>query len=130
MDLQDFLSEREIFVLRNHPTITYKAIGEQLGVTPERVRQIKVNANIKIRKEKRRELQNQKGERPITLTIKRKELQLIIRGLSEYSWELTRQKYRKKSPTDKNIDPDIQPADELISKLQGILDQQQNNLQN
>lgn len=40
-DLQEFLSERELFVIENHPAMSYGKIGEQLGITGNRVAQIK-----------------------------------------------------------------------------------------
>lgn len=48
---KEFLTDREIFVLENWPAKTYKAIGQDLGVSPERVRQIRVKAERKIREE-------------------------------------------------------------------------------
>lgn len=53
-ELTEFLTDREIFVLENWPARTYKAIGQDLGVSPERVRQIRVKAERKIREENRR----------------------------------------------------------------------------
>ena len=47
----EFLSDREIFVLQHHPAMSYKVIGEEWGVSPERVRQIKVYAQRKVRAE-------------------------------------------------------------------------------
>ena len=43
------LTERERYVLERRPEMTYKAIGLELGISPERVRQIKVEAERKLR---------------------------------------------------------------------------------
>lgn len=43
------LTERERYVLEHRPGMTYKAIGLELGISPERVRQIKVEAERKLR---------------------------------------------------------------------------------
>ena len=55
-ELREFLTEREIYVLKNYPAMTYKAIGVELGISPERVRQLKVHAERMIREEKRQKL--------------------------------------------------------------------------
>ena len=54
--LKEILTERELYVLKNHPAMTYEAIGIELGISPERVRQLKVHAERMIREEKKREL--------------------------------------------------------------------------
>lgn len=43
------LTDRELYVLEHRPGMTYKAIGLELGISPERVRQIKVEAERKLR---------------------------------------------------------------------------------
>ncbi len=43
------LTVQEIYVLENRPGKTYKAIGQDLGVSPERVRQIRIKAERKLR---------------------------------------------------------------------------------
>jgi len=52
-DLHEFLSERELFVIENHPEMSYAKIGERFGITGNRVAQIKTMALRKIREEKR-----------------------------------------------------------------------------
>lgn len=43
------LTDRERYVLERRPSMTYKSIGIELGISPERVRQIKVEAERKLR---------------------------------------------------------------------------------
>ena len=64
-DLQEFLSERELFVIENHPAMSYGKIGEQLGITGNRVAQIKTMALRKIREEKHREEAWKRGQQKV-----------------------------------------------------------------
>ena len=47
----EFLTDREIFVLEHYPAMTYRAIGQELGISQERVRQLRVHAERRIREE-------------------------------------------------------------------------------
>ena len=47
----EYLTEREMYVLDNHPGLSYQKIGVQLGITAERVRQIKQQALRHVREE-------------------------------------------------------------------------------
>lgn len=48
---EEFLSDREIYILQNRPGKTYKALGQELGICTERVRQIHRRALKKIQVE-------------------------------------------------------------------------------
>lgn len=54
-DYSEFLTDREIFIIQNHPVMSYKTIGEKFGVSGERVRQIKVHVQRQIRAERTRD---------------------------------------------------------------------------
>ena len=57
------LTEQEIYAWENWPAKTYKVIGQELGVSPERVRQIWNKAERKMReREKQAESQNSRDE--------------------------------------------------------------------
>lgn len=43
------LTAQETFVLENYPAKTYKSIAQDLGVSTERVRQIRMKAERKLR---------------------------------------------------------------------------------
>ena len=47
------LTQQEVFVMENTPSKTYKAIALELGVFPERVRQIHNKAERKLREMKK-----------------------------------------------------------------------------
>ena len=53
--MRDYLTEREIYILGNHPSKSYAKLGEELGVTGQRVRQIKVHAERVILLQKQKE---------------------------------------------------------------------------
>ena len=120
----EFLTEREIFVLDHHPAMSYKAIGEELGISQERVRQLKVYAERKIRDEKRREQAAARGQVPVTLTLHRKDLWVIIRGLQALQSVLLRPMIdQRRNKETLEEDPDYQLAEKLIQDLMEILKQ-------
>ncbi len=119
---QEFLSEREIFILEHHPEMSYKAIGEELGIGPERVRQIKVAAARKVRQEKTREQAAERNKQSVTMTIRRKDLFIIVRGLEAHIHNMQRQRadQRIKNPEEKT-DPDYNRTWELVDLFRDIL---------
>lgn len=90
--LDEFLSERELFVLRNHPQMTYAKIAERYGVTPERIRQIKTQAERKVRTEIRCQNASKRAEEEVFLTLKRREIWLIKRALDELDYKYISQR--------------------------------------
>lgn len=88
-DLHEFLSERELFVIENHPEISYAKIGERFGITGNRVAQIKAMALRKIRDEKRREEAWKRGQQKVDYALTRSQCYLVIRALGEYALYLT-----------------------------------------
>ncbi len=117
-----YLSEREIFILENHPAMSYRAIGEVLGIGPERVRQIKIAALRKEREAKKKEQAAERNRCTITLKVTRKDLHIILRGLEEHEYNLVRfhADLRRKN-TPENEDPDYQRTTELIRAVRGFL---------
>lgn len=117
---KEYLTEREIYVLEHHSAMTYKAIGNELGITPERVRQLKVYAERKLREEKKREATAIRNQQPLTLTLLRKDIHVLIRALEAYESKLLSQLAdQRRKPTDK--DPDLEPTQQLTETLLQIL---------
>ena len=121
-EYREFLSERELYVLENHPRLTYKMIGEELGISQERVRQLKVHAERMIREERRREQVQVNGRLPVQLTLQRRDVYLIIEALREYHTTLLKRKadQRFKNDGEKEKDPDLwfQRLEEIEKLLQ------------
>lgn len=113
----DYLSGRELFVLENHPKMSYQKIGEIFGITGERVRQIKVHAERVVREEKRRDNARVRAAETVQLTLTRKDLWIIRRGLRELSakYTLVRADMRRKHY---EPDPDEERIDTLLKELE------------
>lgn len=120
-ELKEFLNERELYVLKNHPTMTYKAIGIELGISPERVRQLKVHAERLIREEKRREITAVRGLEWVTITLQRRDVWLVIRALGELLDPVLTKALRDNHKKDFELDPDIDRIDNLVQKLHILL---------
>lgn len=69
--IKHILSDRERFILDrvyalNHDQTTYKKIGEQLDITPERIRQITKKAEYKLRRDLIKNLIHEKSQQQTT----------------------------------------------------------------
>lgn len=129
-DLQEFLSERELFVVENHPKMSYAKIGENLGVTGNRVAQIKTMALRKIREEKRREEAQKRGQLKVDYTLNRSECHLVIRALGNYAFYLTQSNIKAHNNPKYEPDPDIARCETLIELLRAALDEKTNDTTN
>ena len=129
-DLQEFLSERELFVIENHPAMSYAKIGEQLGITGNRVAQIKTMALRKIREEKRREEAWKRGQQKVDYALTRSQCYLVIRALGEYAVYLTPSNIRARKNPKYEPDPDIARCEALIESLRAALDGKANDKPN
>ena len=129
-DLQEFLSERELFVIENHPAMSYAKIGEQLGITGNRVAQIKTMALLKIRVEKRREEAWKRGQQKVDYSLTRSQCYLVIRALGEYAVYLTPSNIRTRTNPNYEPDPDIARCEALITLLRAVLDKKTNDTTN
>ena len=116
----EFLTERELFILEHHSAMSYKAIGLYLGISRERARQLKVCAERKIREEKRREQAEAIGQIPVTLTLRRNQLWVLIRGLEAHQSNLLRPDQRR-NQANLEKDPDLELTKQLICTLTNIL---------
>ena len=114
-ELSEILTERELYVLEHHPAMTYKAIAAEMGVTTERIRQIRVRAERKIREEKRRDQARERAAQPVTITIQRRELWLLFRALETYRVDIL---LRNKKGVEE--DPDYSLTETLITKFRTI----------
>ena len=126
-DLQEFLSERELFVIENHPAMSYAKIGEQLGITGNRVAQIKTMALRKIREEKRREEAWKRGQQKVDHSLTRSQCYLVIRALGEYAVYLTPSNIRTRTNPNYEPDPDIARCEALIEARRAALDGKAND---
>ena len=126
-DLQEFLSERELFVIENHPAMSYAKIGEQLGITGNRVAQITTMALRKIREEKRREEAWKRGQQKVDHSLTRSQCYLVIRALGEYAVYLTPSNIRTRTNPNYEPDPDIARCEALIESLRAALDGKAND---
>lgn len=75
------LTERERFVYENYPAMTYKAIAAELGVSPSRIRDIKLKAERKIRDAKLQEQARERNKQMVTIEIPRGMCFVIFRSL-------------------------------------------------
>ena len=126
-ELHEFLSERELFVIENHPAMSYANIGEQLGITGNRVAQIKTMALRKIREEKRREEAWKRGQQKVDYALTRSQCYLVIRALGEYVVYLTPSNIRTRTNPNYEPDPDIARCEALIESLRAALDGKPND---
>lgn len=126
-DLKEFLSERELFVIENHPAMSYAKIGAQLGITGNRVAQIKTMALRKIREEKRREEAWKRGQQKVDFALTRSQCYLVIRALGEYAVYLTPSNIRTRTNPNYEPDPDIARCEALIESLRAALDGKAND---
>lgn len=120
-DYSEFLSDREIFVLQNHPVMSYKAIGEKLGVSPERVRQIKVGTYHKIRREKALDDAHARAAVPVLLSLRRKDINLILLALEELRRPVLTYRADQRRKKDGETAADLKTLDELIAGLWHVL---------
>ena len=120
-DYSEFLSDREIFVLQNHPAMSYKAIGDKLGISPERVRQIKVVAHHKIRGEKALEDAHARAEVPELLSLRRKDINLVLLALEELRRPVLTFRADQRRKKDSETVADLKTLDDLIVGLCDML---------
>lgn len=115
-DLSEFLTEREIYIIKNHPAISYAELGMIFGITSERVRQLKIKAERSIREEKRREQEEIAGQKPVKVTLAVKDLYLLIRLLDRFVMK-ARMSETKNSRKTYGPDPDLRAAEMLLWRL-------------
>lgn len=117
-ELSEFLTEQEIYILEHHPAMSYKAVAEYLNISEKRVSRMNAEIKRKIQLEKKREQAELLGETPVTLTLKRKDLCVLERSLSEYI--CTMLSYPQK---DRESEPDYPIALRLETEIRDILKQ-------
>ena len=106
-DLKDFLSEREIYIIENHPRLSYAKLGAELDITGNRVAQIKHKAERKIREEKKAEAKREWAKQPVLIPLKRSEWLVVRRALRSYSNKLTPNTVCARTNPKREPDPDI-----------------------
>ena len=120
-DYSEFLTDREIFVLQNHPAMSYEAIGKILGVTRERVRQLKAHAERRIREERKRDEEHARAHEPVLLSIQRKDIHLILWALMELRSPVLTYRADQRRKRVNGPDPDLTALDDLIVGLWSVL---------
>ena len=118
--MRDYLTEREIYILRSHPSKSYAKLGEELGITGARVKQIKTHAERVILLQKHREQAAARGEMPVELTLRRKDLYVLLRALEWLYFKATSGNTASKR-RDNGDDPDIAATQELMATIKGML---------
>lgn len=116
--LSEFLSEREIYIYENHPQVSYAKLATELGITGNRVAQIKHNVIRKIRDEKVREQREQWAKETLLLSMSRGECLVILRALSNYEHRLTPGNYKARLNPNYQFDPDLETCKALINRIQ------------
>ena len=124
--LEEFLSEREIFILENHPSTSYVKLGAVLGITGNRVAQIKRAALRKIREEKILEAARERGRLKVSYELNRAECHLIIRALEHFATFLSPGNHKALNNPNYEKDPDIARCDALVERLRYALGEQNN----
>lgn len=129
-DLHEFLSEREIYIVENHPAMTYSRLAVELGITANRVAQIKTAAMRKIREEKNREAARERRHLKVDYSLTRSECHLIIRALRNYALYLTPSNIRTRTNPKYEPDPDVARCEALITLLRAALGEKTNDTTN
>lgn len=120
-DYSDFLTEREIFIIQNYPAMSYKAIGEKFGVSPERIRQIKAHAQAMIRKERARDEAHARALEPVQLTLRRKDVQMLLWALKELRWPILTYSADQRRKQRGETKPDLDAVNALYEQLSDVL---------
>ena len=120
-DYSEFLTEREIYVLQHHPAMSYKAIGFEFGVSPERVRQIKVYAERKVRAERARDETHARALEPVQLTLRRKDVYLILWALRELRCPFLTFAADQRRKNRGEAKPDLEAVNALYDQLSDVL---------
>ena len=120
-DYSEFLTEREIFIIQNHPAMSYKAIAEKFGVSPERVRQIKAHAQRQIRAEHARDEAHARALEPVQLTLRRKDVHLILWALRELQRPILTFAADQRRKNRGEVKPDLDAVNALYEQLSEVL---------
>jgi hypothetical protein len=120
-DYSEFLTEREIFVLQNHPNRTYLDIGEELGISRERVRQIKAYAERKVRAERARDDNHARALEPVQLTLRRKDVQMLLWALKELRWPIMTYSADQRRKNRGEAKPELDAVNALYEQLSDVL---------
>lgn len=111
--LDELLNEREFFIYQEviEKERTFKSVGEDLGITGNRVSQLLNIARRKVRDAKRRDINTAWNDEEVSFTLQRREIYLIKHALDHYS--------RKVGPSIKDIRMgEYDPEYEMMHKLQ------------
>ena len=124
-DLSEFLNEREIYILENYPQKTLKVLGEELGISNVRVKQIRDYAKRKIREQKRIEQEQETEPVLLSHTLQRREAWVLLRALENYNACICKEWYVDADPERVNMEPDYRATQALIETFREALMQDQ-----
>ena len=101
--------------------MSYEAIGKILGVTRERIRQLKAHAERRIREERKRDEYHAQAQEPVLLSIRRKDIHLILWALTELRSPVLTYRVDQRRKRINGPDPDLIALDDLIAGLWSAL---------
>ena len=120
-DLSEFLNEREIYILKNYPQKTLKALGEELGISNVRVGRIRNYAKRKIREQKRIEQEQETAPVLLPRTLQRRDVWVLLRALEAYHESIYKEWYVDVDPDRVYMEPDYLATRVLIEELREAL---------
>lgn len=120
-ELSAFLSEREIYILENYPKKTFKALGEELGISNVRAKKIRDCAKRKIRQQKRIEQEQEIEPVLLSRTLQRRDAWVLLRALEHYNESVYNEWHVDQDPERVKMEPDYIATKALIEVLRGSL---------
>lgn len=123
-ELSAFLSEREIYILEHYPQKTFKALGEELGISNVRVKKIRDCAKRKIRQQKRIEQEQEVMPVLLSHTLQRRDAWVLLRALEHYNGCLYEEWHSDADPERVKMEPDYQATKTLIEVFREALRQE------
>ena len=123
-DLSAFLSEREIYILESYPQKNLKALGDELGISHVRIKQIRDSAKRKIRIQKR--IEQEQDVAPVLLphALQRRDAWVLLRALEQYNRSLYEEWHSDADPERLKMEPDYLATKALIEVFREALRQQ------
>ena len=122
-ELSEFLDEREIYILENYPQKNLKVLGEELGISNVRVKQIRDGAKRKIRKQKRIEQEEEIAPVLLSRTLQRRDAWVLLRALENYHECLYKEWHVDADPERVKMEPDYLATQMLMEELRDALKQ-------
>lgn len=116
--LSEFLGPREQYILENMQIKSCRELALELDLSTSRVAEIKRQAERKVRREKNREQLHPDNQKPVTLTLTKKDLYVLDRALAEYIVFMNKKHVAPLFPDDPLSDVDYESSKNLQNILQ------------